>query len=157
MLASPSPTLLAMRGKMIVINCLKTPMAVPIIITTLANGLTIFIYSDELHSRIIYVPIIKQYGQKFGSQSSLWLHKSTLTNSLPKINRSILHLFIITYVAIHTQPSFYRFTRYHIHDFDLNPKLQQEIEVPSYICQSLIFGNCLTIDNERLSPIREVG
>ena len=27
-------------------------------------------------------------------------------------------------------------TRYQVHDFDLHPRLQQEIEVISYICQS---------------------
>ena len=59
MLASPSPTLLARWGKMIVINRLRPPKAVLIVITTLANGSIIFIHSDVLHPRLNYLPIFK--------------------------------------------------------------------------------------------------
>ena len=42
----------------------------PIVITTLANGLIIFIYLDELHLRLNHLPTVKLNGQKFGSQAS---------------------------------------------------------------------------------------
>ena len=66
--SSPSPTLLAWRGKTIVINRLGPSKAVPIVITTLANCSTIFIISDGLHPRLYHKPIVKLIAQKIGSQ-----------------------------------------------------------------------------------------
>ena len=59
-LSSPplSPTLLAWRGKTIVINRLRPPKAMLIVITTLANCSIMFILLDRLHPRLNYMSIV---------------------------------------------------------------------------------------------------
>ena len=58
---------LSSAGETIVINCLRSPKAVPMVITTLANRSTMFILSDGLHPRLNYMPIVKLIAQKISS------------------------------------------------------------------------------------------
>ena len=50
--------------KTIVINRLRPPKAVPMVITTLANCSTMFILSDGLHPKLNYTPEVKLIAQK---------------------------------------------------------------------------------------------